>query len=410
MPGGRTFGALGSHNFRLFIGGQVVSQTGTWMQRTAQAWLVLDLTNSAVALGLVTALQTLPITVLSLFAGVIADRVPKRKYLIIIMCLELVQAVVMAVLTITGVIRVEEVYLLAFLLGILTALEAPVRQSFVTETVPRDQMQGAVAVSSSSFNVARILGPGIAGVVIAVWGTGFCFALNAASFFASLAGLLLMRADLLYTSRRSQRGAVLTQLRDGLRYAWATPALLFPLVLLAFIGTFGMNFTVTLPLLARFTLSSGAVGFGGMDAAIGVGSLVGSIFFAASLPPTRRVIVLSAGGFSMLFLALAFSQSYVLSLGILMVLGVVAMIYLPITNTMLQTQSREDYRGRVLGLYQFLNQGTTPLGGALTGWLADRSGTTLTLAIEAGLCLAAVIGAQAYLYLTRSDKAPSVRS
>lgn len=396
------FGALGSYNFRLFIAGQAVSQTGTWMQRTAQAWLVLDITNSAVALGLVTALQTLPVMVLSLFAGVLADRVPKRKYLIVMMSLELVQAVVMAALVLTGTIQLWEVDVLAFLLGILTALEAPVRQSFVTETVPREEMQGAVAVNSSSFNVARIVGPAIAGVIIAAWGTGMCFALNAVSFLATLAGLLLMRADLLYTSRRSGRGAVLTQLVDGLRYARASPTLLFPLVLLAFVGTFGMNFTVTLPLLARFTLNSGAVGFGGMDAAIGVGSLIGSIFLAARLAPSRRNIMLSAVGFSLLFLALAVSHTYVLSLVILVALGLVAMIYLPLTNTLLQVESREDYRGRVLGLYQFLNQGTTPIGGAFTGWLADRSGTELTLGIEAVVCLLATIGAQIYL---RSDHA-----
>ena len=263
-------GALSVYNYRLFIAGQAVSQSGTWLQRTAQAWLVLELTNSAVALGLVTALQTLPYTFLSLFGGVVADRVRKRPFLLVVIGLEVVQATVLAALTLSGRIQLWQIYVLAFVLGVLTSLEAPTRQSFVSELVGREHIQSAVSLNSSVFNAARIVGPGFAGVVIAAVGTG-CFALNAASFLAVLLGLALMHPDQFVASRRAPRGAIHTQLLEGLSYVRGHLDLRFPVILLAFLGTFGYNFLVILPLLARYTLDAGAVGFGALDAAMGVG-------------------------------------------------------------------------------------------------------------------------------------------
>lgn len=393
----RTFRALSNYNYRLFIAGQVVSQSGTWLQRTAQAWLVLELTGSPVALGLVTALQTLPATLLSLFAGVIADRLPKRPLLMAILVGEIGQAAVLAFLTLTGQIQLWQIYVLAVVLGVLNSLESPTRQALVSELVQPSQVQSAVTLNSSVFNAARIMGPGVGGVLIAAWGTGVCFALNAASFVATLAGLALMRPALLRPARRAARAAVWTQLADGLRYVARTPALTFPLVLLAFLGTFGYNFTVTLPLLARYTLDIGSIGFGTLNAAMGVGSLVGALGVAARVEPTRRNLLLAASGFSVLFALLAVSRWYGVTLGILVLLGAVSVQYSAMTNTTLQLQSREEYRGRVLSLYLLLLQGTSPLGGALTGVLANRWSISTALAVEAGVCLLAVSGGALWL-------------
>ncbi len=386
----RTFGALSVYNYRLFITGQAVSQSGTWLQRTAQAWLVLELTNSAVALGLVTALQTLPFLLLSLFGGVVADRVPKRPFLMVVIGLEVVQATVLTVLTVTGLIQLWQIYVLAFVLGVLTSLEAPTRQSFVSELVGREHIQSAVSLNSSIFNAARIVGPGFAGIIIAAFGTGVCFALNAVSFVAVLVGIALMRPEQFVPSRRAARGAIHTQLVEGLAYVAHTPTLRFPVILLAFMGTFGYNFLVVLPLLARYTLDAGAVGFGALDAAMGVGSIVGALGVATRLTPNRRNVLLAAAGFSILLAAVAASQYLYLSMGILVCLGVLSVVYAALTNTTLQLGAEEQYRGRVLSLYLLLNQGTTPIGGAVTGGLADAWGVQVAIAVEAAICLVAV--------------------
>jgi MFS family permease len=228
-------------------------------------------------------------------------------------------------------------------------------------------------------------------VIIAVWGVGLCFALNAVSFVAVLVSLAIMNTQHFRAIRRPPRGALWTQLADGIRYSARTPALGFPLLLLAVIGTFAYNFGVTLPLLARYALDLGAVGFGSMNTAMGVGSLVGALAVAARLSPTRGVLLAAGGAFSALLLGVALSPWYALTLLILVGAGVASVTYSAVTNTTLQLNSREEYRGRVLSLYTLLFAGSTPIGGALTGWLADVWGIQLTLALEAGVCLGAVL-------------------
>lgn len=390
---GHALGALSSYNYRLFFFGQGASQCGNWMQRTAQAWLVLELTGSPVALGIVTALQTLPVMILSLFGGVLADRLPKRQFLAAVMVAESVQAVIMAALTIAGVVQLWEIYVLAFALGTLAAVETPVRQAFVSETVPIRHMQSAIVLNSTMFNAARIVGPGVAGVIIAAWGTGVCFGLNAASFIAVVAALLVMRPSQLLTPRHTNHDAMWTQLGDGLRYTLRTRELLFPVVLLAFIGTLGLNYTVTLPLIARFALNSGAVAFGGLDVAMGIGALTAGVWLASRVRPTMKSIAVAGICFSVIFLPLAASHLYALSFVLLIGLGAMNIFYNTLTNTTLQVESSPEYRGRVMGVFILLNQGTTPIGGALTGWLADSLGIGATVALEgAGCLLTAVLG------------------
>jgi MFS family permease len=381
--------ALANPNYRLYFSGQLVSQTGAWLQRVAQAWLVLDLTGSSAALGFVTACQFLPITILSLFAGVLADRVPKRSMLIVIQVLATAQAGVLAALTISGSIRLWHVYVLAAILGVLQAFEMPVRQTLVAELVTREELQSAIGLNSSVFNAARILGPGIGGVIIAAWGVGWCFALNALSYVGVLVGLALMQMDQIQGFRRSPRTPVWHQLADGLRYAARTPALAFPLVLAGFIGMFGYNFGVGFALLARFGLGLDSVGYGSLNAAMGVGSLIGALALAAWLAPSRRTLLISAGGVGVLLLAVALTPWYVAVLALLVGLGVSSVMYSSMTNTTLQLESKEEYRGRVLSVYTLLFAGTTPIGGALTGALADAWGIRVALGLEACVCLVA---------------------
>src|SRR5215472_9868901 len=255
---GRTLRALANSNYRLYFFGQIVSQTGGWLQRIAQAWLVLDLTGSPAALGL------------------------------------------------SGHVELWQVYFLAFILGTISAFEMPTRQAFLSELVPRDELQSAISLNSSVFNGARIIGPGIGGVIIAAWGVGWCFGLNALSFVASLISLAMLETSRLHAVRRPPRGPLWTQLADGLRYAARTPALAFPLLLLAFIGTFGYNMGVVFPLLARYALNLDAVGFGSLNTAMGVGSLIGALGVAARLSPTANALLISAGAFSVLLLSVAY--------------------------------------------------------------------------------------------------------
>jgi MFS family permease len=394
---GRSLRAFRNPNYRLYFFGQLVSQTGSWLQRVAQSWLVLQLTDSPTALGIVTVAQFLPIMVLSLFAGVIADRVPRRPLLYVVTIVETVQSIVLTVLTFTGTVQLWEVYVLAFVLGAATAFEMPTRQVFLNQLVEREELQSAISLNSSVFNGARIIGPGVGGLVIAVWGVGWCFGLNAVSFGAVLISLAMLNVGKMRRMQRPAREAVLHQLADGLRYSSRTPALTLPILLLACVGTFGYNFGVTLPLLAVYGLNLGAVGFGSLNTAMGVGALVGALGVAARLAPSQRALLLSAGSFSVLLFAVALMPWYPLTLAALVLMGVASVTYSAVTNTTLQLNSDEAYRGRVLSLYTLLFAGTTPIGGALTGWLADAWGIRTAMELEAGVCLIAVGAGAAWL-------------
>jgi MFS family permease len=399
--GARGWRALEYPNYRLYFFGQVVSQSGTWLQRIAQSWLVLDLADSPAALGVLTVFQFMPALLLSLVAGVVADRVGKQRLIMITSALEALQALALAVITLTGVVQLWHVYFLALLLGLFTTFETPARQAFVSDLVPRDDIQSAVALNSSVFNAARVVGPGIGGIILATWGAGWAFALNAVSYFAVLAALAMLDRSKLYGSRSASRGALWSQVKDGVSHAAHSPTLAFPLCLLAVIGMLGYNFGVVLPLLARYTLDIGAVGFGSLNAAMGVGSLVGALFLTPHLAPGTRTVALAALGFSVALLAVALVPWYSLILGLLALLGLISVAYSTSTNTTLQLASGEDYRGRILSLYTLLFMGTTPIGGAITGFLADRVGVTAAVAIEASICLIATLIGVAYLRSAR---------
>jgi MFS family permease len=397
-----TFGSLRNYNYRLFFFGQLLSLTGTWTQTIGQAWLVLDLTHSPLALGTVTMLQFLPVSLFVLVGGVFADRVRKRRLLVLTQTAAMAQAFVLAFLTWSGLITLWQIYVLAAMLGLTNALDNPTRQAFVLEMVGREDVVNAVALNSSLFNSARLVGPALGGVVIAVVGIAATFFINGVSFIAVIIGLLLMKPDLLYSAPRSGTGHVLEQLAEGLRYSLRTPAILFILMLMAAIGTFGYNFTVVLPLLARNVLHVGSIGFGAMTSAMGVGSLLAALTLATLRKASRRTLVIGATAFSILLAAVAASQWYALTLVLLMALGVASIAFTATANSSLQITAPDHLRGRVMSLYMLLFLGTTPIGAGLTGVMAEHIGVRLTVGVEAAICAVGVAAALAYLGAQRA--------
>jgi MFS family permease len=308
-PFASTFRALRNRNYRLFYFGQSISLCGTWMQTIAQAWLVLQLTDSKIALGTVTMLQFLPITIFVLFAGVIADRVPKRNFILCTQTLAMTQALTLAALVWSGHVQLWHVYVLALMLGLANAFEQPTRQAFVVEMVGKDDILNAVALNSGMFNGARLIGPAIGGVVIATVGVKAAFLLNGVSFVPVIAGLLMMRMGELYAVNRRVAGPVnaLGELREGLAYAFRTPPVLLIIILVAIIGTFGYNFTVMLPLVDRYVLGRGSVGLGFMTAAVGLGALISALMLASRKRAAHSTMFLGAAAFALLLAAVALS-------------------------------------------------------------------------------------------------------
>src|SRR5262245_4361537 len=307
---GYMFRALHNRDFRLFWCGQVVSNTGTWAQSIAQAWLVLRLTDSPLALGTVTMLQALPVLLLSLFGGVIADRFPKRRLLLITQIGMLIQATLLAFLTLTGLIQLWEVYVLALSLGIMNALDNPTRQTLVAELVPTVDLPNAIALNSLSFNTSRLIGPALGGVTIALIGVAGCFFLNAVSFLGVVASLLLIRARPADSGVGRGRGAILSQIGEGLHYAFRTPDVLFVVILMGAIGCFGYNFQTILPLIAEYVLNADAASFGLLTSSMAVGSIGSALVMASRGRVTRGRIFIGAIGFTALLFTVSFASSW----------------------------------------------------------------------------------------------------
>ena len=395
----QAFRALRNTNYRLFWCGQVISSVGSWMQMIAQSWLVLRLTNSPLALGIVSMCQTLPVLLLVLFGGVIADRVPKRRLLLITQTTMLLQATTLAVLTAGGWLHLNYLYSLAAILGAANALDNPARQAFVKELVGPDDVPNAVALNSIIFNSARLIGPALGGITIAAIGVQGCFALNAVSFLAVLGGLLLMRPDRFFEIPSPPRGKMLAQIAEGMRYAVRTPAIALPLLLMAVIGTFGYNFQIVLPLIAQYVLHANAVGFGVLTSAMAVGSLTAALGIAYSGRVTQRTLLTGAAGFSMLLFCLSISHLWPMTLTVLVALGVFSIVFTTTANSRLQIVAPPHLRGRVMSLYMLLFMGSTPIGSLVIGTLAERQGVRIAIAEAALVCmLGTVVG---LLYIRR---------
>lgn len=363
------------------------------MQGTGQAWLVLELTHSAWQLSLVGALQALPLLLFSLLGGVVADRWPKRRVLLCTQAAAMVQAVVFWLLVATGTVQVWQVYVLAFLLGLTNCLGWPVSQAFTVELVGREDLPNAVALSSSLTNMTRVVGPGLAGLIIAASGVGLLFLINALSFLAILGALALIRTgDLQAQAPRpaavTAPGTAWQSLGEGLDYVRRTPTVLLAIVIVGLVLLFGSNFTIILPLLSTRVLHAGATGFGFLSAALGAGALLGALALAwRNHQPALREIVLGTTIFSLLEVVFALSHLYSLSLLLLAGIGAVETVFAAQTITLLQLLPPDHLRGRVMSVCILVFDGTVPPGYVLVGWLASSAGVSAAMLICALLCL-----------------------
>jgi MFS family permease len=392
-----TFSSLRIRNYRLYYAGQVISNCGTWMQSIAQAWLVLKLTNSGTALGLVVALQSLPVLVLGPWGGVLADRFSKRKLLIITQLTFASLALILGTLVATGVVRLWMVAALAFSFGLVNVIDNPTRQSFVVEMVGESELKNAVTLFSSLVNLSRIIGPTIAGILIATIGLAPCFFVNGLSYGAVVIMLLVMRTSELHPAIRLARAS--GQVIAGLRYVWSTPVLRHVLVIMAIIGTLTYEFQVSLPMIAEFTFSGTASSYAALSASLGVGAVIGGLITASRKATSFYAVVLAALLFGAATLAASLMPTLGLTAVALMVVGFCSITFSAMGNTVLQLTSTPQMRGRVMSLWAIAFLGSTTIGGPLIGFIGQHVGPRWALAT--GGLAALVAGAYGVLALRR---------
>jgi len=385
----RTFRAFHNRNYRLFFFGQIVSVSGTWMQSVGQAWLVLKLTDSGTALGVVIALQTLPVLFGAPWGGVVADRFNKRRVLVGTQLAAGVLALILGILTLTGVVQLWMVGLLAVGLGCVNMVDIPVRQSFVLEMVGRDHLINAISLNSVIMNGARIIGPAIAAVLIATVGLAPCFLGNAASYLAVIVALLAIRESQLYRGTPAVRAP--GQLLEGFRYVWRTPALRTPLLTMALVGTFAYEFQVTLPMLARFTFHAGASGYGAMSSFMGAGAVVGGLITAAVGRASGRRLGVASAVFGVLIVASALAPTLPAELFLITLTGAASIFFAAMANTTIQLAAAPQMRGRVMALYSMAFMGSTPIGGPIVGFVGQAFDPRAGLAIGGIAALLAAI-------------------
>jgi MFS family permease len=389
---GRTFRSLRRHrNYRLYFSGQVVSVSGTWMQNIALAWLVIELSHSPIAVGALAFCRFVPFTVFGLFSGVVADRVDDRRLVITTQTVQMILSALLAALAMTGTAILPVVYVLAVLLGIAQVFDSPGRQALTYQMVGRDELPNAIALNSSLFNMSRVVGPALAGVVIAAAGPGVCFILNAVSFLAVLAGLLAMRTGELHpVERHKELPTVFRGTREGLAYVLRSHDVTLVLVIVTVMSTVGFNFNVVLPLLASNTLHAGPRAFGLLSACFGAGALAGALVSATIGRPSWRALLAGLCGFSGTMLALAPLHATWDCAILLFFLGGSFTLLTANANALVQLDVPSHLRGRVVGLYLFAFAGLAPVGGLVAGWLVTTGGTALAFAVAGttGLAMA----------------------
>ncbi len=396
-----TFRAMRAFNYRIWMAGAVVSNIGTWMQRVAQDWLVLTvLTNhSPVALGITTGLQFAPMLLLAPIAGVVADRLPKRSLLIGTQAAMAVMGTLLGTLVMTGTVQLWHVYLLALGLGVAAALDGPTRQAFVSEMVPREDLSNAVGLNSASFNFARLIGPGLAGILIAWVGTGPVFLINGVSFLAVIASLLGMRRSELMPSPRVAREK--GQLRDGLRYVKGRPDIILILVIVGMIGTFGFNFQMTTALMATEVFHKGAGEYGLLGSIMAIGSLTGALLAARRERPRLRLVIGAALAFGVFATAASLMPTYTLFAIALVPVGVSSLTLMTAANATVQLSVAPEMRGRVLALYMAVFMGGTPIGAPIIGWIGEVLGARWTIGVGGAVAILTAGACLAYLVRSR---------
>ncbi|MGO8948011.1 MAG: MFS transporter [Ktedonobacterales bacterium] len=389
---GSSFSAFSHRNYRLYWLGQLISSFGTWMQSIGQVWLVLQLTHSALQIGLVVAIQSLPILIFSLFGGVFADLWPKRQVLFLTQALSAAQALALFGLVATHSAALWQLYLLALLLGVTNCVYRPTSQAFLVELVGRDDLTRAIALDSSIATLGRIVGPSLGGLLIAAGGVAPLFLLNGISYLAVLVALLLMDPRQLYAQANLQRegwhDTIWQRVGEGLGYVWRTPAIMVVIVIVGLVLLFGSNFSVVLPLFSTQVLGAGARGFGFLFAAFGVGALVATLGMAARNPtPTVRQVLLGSLGFSILVMAFGLAHAYPAALVLITAVGGAETLITDLAVTMVQRLAPDHLRGRAGSVYVLFFGGLVPPGYILTGWLAGTYGVSATLVLCASICL-----------------------
>ncbi|MFZ2526073.1 MAG: MFS transporter [Rhodococcus sp. (in: high G+C Gram-positive bacteria)] len=384
---GQTFAAMRGPNFRRYITGQVVSLIGTWMQTIAQSWLVLQLTGSGTAIGVVLALQTVPMLLIGPYGGVVADRVDKRKLMIGLQTMMGVQALILGLLTVTGTVELWHVWVLAVALGLNQCFENPARQSFMLDMVGPDDLRNAVSLQSVLASCARMVGPAVAGLVIAAGGIGVCFLLNAASFVAVVTSLLRLDVTRLNPTPPARR--VRGQLREGLTYVRRSPNLAVPLLMMALVGCLAFEFQVVLPVVADQVLLAGAGGYGLLTAAMGAGSIVGGLVIATWGRTGIEPLLVTALAFGVVMAAAAAAPNLGLMVAAMLLVGGLSTAFTATTNSSLQLASDPAMRGRVMALWSVAFLGSTAIGGPLAGWVSEEFGGRAGLLLGALACVVA---------------------
>ncbi|SDL20772.1 Predicted arabinose efflux permease, MFS family [Nocardioides sp. YR527] len=385
-----TFRSLRSHNYRLYLAGSVVSNVGTWMQRIAQDWLVLSLGGGGAALGITTGLQFLPILLLSPYAGVIADRFPKRRLLQVAQGWMALMSLLLGVLAVSGHAEVWMVYVIAFLFGTGAAFDGPGRQSFVSEMVHPDDLTNAVGLNSASFNLARLIGPALAGLLIGSLGsgpeaTGWVILVNAVSYLAVIGQLQRMNtAELSSPDPVARRSGML---REGIGYIRTQPKMLMVLVIIFFVGTFGANFPITSALMATEEFGKGASEYGLLGTVLAIGSLSGALLGARRTRIPLKLIVLAATGFGLTVIVSGMMPTYALFALVSPVLGFFTITTLNACNATMQTEAAPEFRGRVMAIYMTVLMGGTPLGAPLIGFIGEHFGARTTLYASGAMVL-----------------------
>lgn len=366
-------------NYRLFFIGQAISLCGTWMQTIGQDWLVLQITKSGIQLGVVSAFQFLPVLLLAPLGGVISDRFSKRKILIITQILTSALSFILAMLIITSAVKIWMIYILAVGLGLINAVDNPTRLAFVSETVDKNNLANAVTLNSSEFNLARTIGPVIGGAVIAVLGLGACFLFSILLYFGTIITLLLINKKELHTTERITK--INGQIREGIKYVISSPILFHLLIILIIIGTLSYEFSVSLPLLAKFTFNGNAQSYAFLVASLGLGSFVGGIFAAKRKTSNPRSLIVYSLLFGITLSFAAFMPTLMPALIFLFFAGIFSINFISIANTILQLESRPEMRGRVMSFWTVAFLGSTPIGGPIIGWIGEKFGARWGLSI-----------------------------
>lgn len=388
-----TFSSLKYANYRIWFAAALVANVGTWMQRVAQDWLVLtDLSaNSGVAVGIVTALQFAPVLLFSAWAGVLADRVSRRKLLMVTQGASGVLALALGVLVLSGHVQLWHVYVFAGLLGVVSAFDGPVRQTFVAEMVPADRLSNAVGLNSASFNAARLVGPGVAGLLIAAVGTGWVFLINGVSFGATILALALMRTRELRTlpSAPREKG----QIREGIAYVRGRTDIIVVMVVMCVVSTFGLNFQLTSAMMARVEFGKGAGEYGILGSVLAIGSLTGALLAARRDRPRVRLVIGAAFAFAVATGVLALMPTYTSYALASIPVGLASLTMMTAANATIQMSVDPVMRGRVMALYMMVFMGATPIGSPVVGWIGETFGPRWAVGIGSITALAVSVGA-----------------